>query len=173
MHSSMRRLATTAAAVTTAVVITAAPSLAAPTPGVGQLFGGGAGSASYDKSVSVGGAGVSVRLDVPDPDSYAGFEIKHAPAALPQQAPSFALLETGTHSGGSPRLVIESAGGCVATEYALTASATTWTTASQWDLMGSCGSVGRAPGWVLAAFPCRSWFPCRSRDSSPSSARVS
>gem|GEM_PF-5524026 len=89
------------------------PSLAAhaqqrTTPSV-SFFHGGSGSASWARVDAAGdNDGFSIKLDVPNPSSYAGIRLDHqAGTSAPATAPSFDFMSTVSGpSEGSPRLVI-------------------------------------------------------------------
>jgi hypothetical protein len=138
-------------------VLVAGPAGAAPRTKIGvSFFKGGNGSAHWSKTHSTGPDAFSMRLDVPDGSSYAGISLHHVSDTLPDSEPGFVFYETGTVSGGSPRLVIASTDACYAVEYAYPETADTWNPASQWDLMGTCGFVYNAT-WagVRSAFASR------------------
>jgi hypothetical protein len=157
MHTGFTKTIIGLSTAAVAIMIAAGPATAAPKPSLGGFFAGGNGSAGWTKDVPHGSDQFTIRLAVPDADSYAGVEIKHVGEDVPSTAPSFQFMEEGTASGGSPRLVIEGSNGCVATEYALVDGGTSyspgWHTAGQWDLMGSCGYTYNASyADVQAAF---------------------
>jgi len=157
MSTSFRRRALLGIAAITAAGLGASPAFAdARVAPSASFFSGGQGTANWSTATSNDTDPFSVRLAVPDTSSYAGVALVHIGASLPSAAPSFEFIETGSASGGSPRLVIASTDGCYATEYAL-APYSGWMTANQWDLMGSCGYAYNA-GWsgVQAAFADRS-----------------
>jgi hypothetical protein len=140
MSSSTTRRLVVGSVASLAVVAAAASAFAAPrTSAHTSFFSGGAGSAGWVTTQAEDGDGFSAQLNVPDSSSYAGIDL-HPAAALPSSEPSFWVAQTGTVSGGSPRLVIASADGCYATEYVVDqASDGSWQQANQWDLAGSCG----------------------------------
>ncbi|HUY44905.1 MAG TPA: hypothetical protein VMV92_04165 [Streptosporangiaceae bacterium] len=130
-----------------ALGLSTGPALASTGPALNiSFFTGGSGSAHWLPQHA------AIQIAVPDTSSYAGADLHHILSSLPDDPPSFSFTETGTASGGAPRLVIASANGCYAVEYALTPYSDTMT-ATQWDLMGTCGFQYNA-GWagVQAAF---------------------
>jgi len=126
------RIAVTAASAAAAGLIALAAPAAAATQNI-SFFTGGNGSAHW-----AGPSHSTVALNVPDNGSYAGFNVHRFPAHLPAERPSFSYTETGSPSGGAPRLVFEMSNGDTVIEYAATpvADGTTVNTAGQFDVYG-------------------------------------
>ena len=99
-----------------------------------SFFTGGAGTAHW-----AGSGHGAVTLSVPDNNSYAGFNVHHFPTTLDAGASSFAYSESGSATGGAPRMVFEMSNGDTVIEYAypVTTDGTTLNTAGQWDIYGS------------------------------------
>jgi hypothetical protein len=91
-----------------------------------------------------------VILTAPDNSSYAGLDVHHQAATLSGTAPSFSYTETGTPSGGAPRLVFTMSNGDQIVEYAYPAAAdgTTVNTAGQFDVQNGPSGYHYNMSWA-------------------------
>jgi hypothetical protein len=125
----MRRL-TLALVIAIAAVLSGLAATSAFATAYGNIgfFSGGGGSAAW---VTVhGNAHSAVELSAPNSGAYAGIELKHVSATAPADAPSFT---TDAYAAGSPRWVIDFAGGAHLFGYPSQFD-------SQWEVAG-CNSV--------------------------------
>jgi hypothetical protein len=109
-----------------------------------SFFSGGNGNAHWLPQQS------GVILTAPDNSSYAGFDVHHRAASLPAAKPSFTYTETGSPSGGAPRLVFTMSNGDQVMEYAAAPAAdgTTVNTASQFDVYGGPSGYQYNASWA-------------------------
>lgn len=124
----MRRL-TLALTITAAAVVAGLAATSASATAYGNLsfFSGGGGSAAWAGTQNKHSA---VQLNVPGAGDYAGIELNRFSATAPADAPTFT---TDRYAAGSPRLVIEFAGGANLFGYPSQFD-------SQWEVAG-CTSV--------------------------------
>lgn len=106
--------------------------------GTVSLFTGGGGTATW---VSTHGNNHSaVLLSLQSAGDYAGITLKHISATAPSVAPTFV---TDNYAAGSPRLVMEFAGGGMLFGYPSQFS-------SQWEVAGTCVAAGSYTDYTSA-----------------------